>query len=261
MFRRLQRAAPVFLILPALAIANSGLIRVTSIRSWSHSDSTRVILETTGPFEFHSERAFNPDRLFFDVPRARPLLGGRRYATHQINDSLVRRVRIAETSPGTTRIVFDLTGPVTYKVLKLDTPDRMVIEVRPARPDFQPGPAYTSLSSLPFIYPPVVRAPRRYALLAATPPQFDPAPLQLAYIPDSAVRLSTIRPPHLANLISRIPQTQSTSTHVLAAPAAVSYDARPRASENASRSLTRALGLKVNRIVIDAGHGGHDDGT
>ena len=30
---------------------------------------------------------------------------------------------------------------------------------------------------------------------------------------------------------------------------------------NGTRSLTRALGLKVNRIVIDAGHGGHDDGT
>ena len=35
----------------------------------------------------------------------------------------------------------------------------------------------------------------------------------------------------------------------------------PRASENATRSMTRALGLKVNRIVIDAGHGGHDEGT
>jgi N-acetylmuramoyl-L-alanine amidase len=38
-------------------------------------------------------------------------------------------------------------------------------------------------------------------------------------------------------------------------------EATARASENASRSLTRALGLKVNRIVIDAGHGGHDEGT
>ena len=27
------------------------------------------------------------------------------------------------------------------------------------------------------------------------------------------------------------------------------------------RSLTRALGLKISRIVIDAGHGGHDTGT
>ena len=26
-------------------------------------------------------------------------------------------------------------------------------------------------------------------------------------------------------------------------------------------SLVRTLGLKINRIVIDAGHGGHDSGT
>jgi N-acetylmuramoyl-L-alanine amidase len=36
-------------------------------------------------------------------------------------------------------------------------------------------------------------------------------------------------------------------------------EARPTAS--GERSLTRALGLKIGRIVIDAGHGGHDTGT
>jgi N-acetylmuramoyl-L-alanine amidase len=36
-------------------------------------------------------------------------------------------------------------------------------------------------------------------------------------------------------------------------------EARPTASGN--RSLTRALGLKIGKIVIDAGHGGHDTGT
>jgi N-acetylmuramoyl-L-alanine amidase len=30
---------------------------------------------------------------------------------------------------------------------------------------------------------------------------------------------------------------------------------------NGSRTLTRALGLKIGRIVIDPGHGGHDTGT
>ncbi len=30
---------------------------------------------------------------------------------------------------------------------------------------------------------------------------------------------------------------------------------------NGQRSLTRALGLKIGRIVVDAGHGGHDTGT
>ena len=36
-------------------------------------------------------------------------------------------------------------------------------------------------------------------------------------------------------------------------------EARPTASGN--RSLTRALGLKIGKIVIDPGHGGHDTGT
>jgi N-acetylmuramoyl-L-alanine amidase len=36
-------------------------------------------------------------------------------------------------------------------------------------------------------------------------------------------------------------------------------EARPTAT--GERSLTRALGLKIGKIVIDAGHGGHDTGT
>jgi N-acetylmuramoyl-L-alanine amidase len=38
-----------------------------------------------------------------------------------------------------------------------------------------------------------------------------------------------------------------------------SREARPTAA--GGRSLTRALGLKIGKIVIDAGHGGHDAGT
>ena len=36
-------------------------------------------------------------------------------------------------------------------------------------------------------------------------------------------------------------------------------EAQPTAAGD--RSLTRALGLKIGKIVIDAGHGGHDTGT
>jgi len=40
---------------------------------------------------------------------------------------------------------------------------------------------------------------------------------------------------------------------------AATREARPTAAGD--RSLTRALGLKIGKIVIDAGHGGHDTGT
>ena len=57
MFLRISRAAAIFAILPWGAVAQTGLIQVTSLRHWSHPASTRIILETTGPFEFRSDRA------------------------------------------------------------------------------------------------------------------------------------------------------------------------------------------------------------
>src|SRR6202021_2677078 len=53
----------------------------------------------------------------------------------------------------------------------------------------------------------------------------------------------------------------NTTTRVLPAMHVTASNATAKASTDASLSLTRALGLKINRIVIDAGHGGHDDGT
>ena len=41
--------------------------------------------------------------------------------------------------------------------------------------------------------------------------------------------------------------------------AAVVHQARP--TKEGERSLVRALGLKIGRIVVDAGHGGYDTGT
>src|SRR5262249_34178083 len=40
---------------------------------------------------------------------------------------------------------------------------------------------------------------------------------------------------------------------------AVAHEAKPTAT--GERSLVRALGLKIGKIVVDAGHGGHDTGT
>jgi N-acetylmuramoyl-L-alanine amidase len=264
MSRRLQRAAAVLSILPCIAAAKTGINQVTGIRSWSHADSTRVIIETTGPVDYKVDRATNPDRLFFDLLHSQPFIWHKRYASRVVNDRLVHRVRIAETAPGTTRIVFDLTGPGSFRVSKLEAPDRLVIEIRP------PGLVQvTELRARPvpaFIAPPKAPVFRgRVVIMAAVPPMLDPTPLVAPVLPDSSRAILSAKPPRQIRIVASAPPPPAFIAKISPppspAPHPLTYEAPAHASENASRSLTRALGLKVNRIVIDAGHGGHDEGT
>lgn len=272
LFRRNVWTA-ILLIPPALAATKPDLIQVTGLRSWTRPDSTRVIVDVSGPFEFHSDRALNPDRLFVDVFHARPWIANRRSAIHEIiGDKLVERVRVAETSPGTTRIVFDLKSAADFKVTTLDAPDRLVIEIRPLH---APTPLPSQIASMggqtnrQFV-PPRPPVPRRPQILIPPGPTLPDS--SLLYTPDPLapilVSLDRVKPPvTLRASTTRVvppppaapqPTTlQPTNTR----PASASTNSTALASENPSRSLTRALGLKVNRIVIDAGHGGHDDGT
>src|ERR1700690_2762908 len=104
MLWRFSWAAAIFSILPAFAATKTGIIQVTGVRSWSHRDSTRVVIETTGPFEYKADGAHDPERLFLDISNARPWIQQRRLATKEVGDNLVRRVRIAESAPNVTRI-------------------------------------------------------------------------------------------------------------------------------------------------------------
>lgn len=286
--------------LPSLFAANSGVIQVTGIHYYSHPDYTRIILDTTGPFEVHSERALNPDRIFFDIEHARPAIDGKRMAAREVNDRLLKRIRIAEPTPGATRVVLDLNVATTFKVSRLDKPDRMLIEIRQMKPEMlsrltspsptlaakppasAPGPLpYVPTTAVPttagFVYPPgygVAPSFRKPVYLTSAPVLY-PTPLASPRLPDTAAQLALLKPPKKALIVRNEPATTvssslpppaaapapAISTKVIPATKPLPYDAAPKASENASKSLTRALGLKVNRIVIDAGHGGHDDGT
>ncbi len=55
---------------------------------------------------------------------------------------------------------------------------------------------------------------------------------------------------------------QGTDTAELRPPSRPALGASPSSTAHpGSRTLTRALGLKIGKIVIDPGHGGHDTGT
>ena len=82
---------------------------VSAIRNWSLGEITRVAVEVSGEFEFRTDRLHNPERVYYDILAARPSLEGRRiYSKVLEGDKLVQRIRVAETSPGVTRVVLDL---------------------------------------------------------------------------------------------------------------------------------------------------------
>ena len=97
-------------------------LRVTAVRHWSLDAVTRIAVEVSGDFEYHTERLHNPERVFFDIFRARPAFDGKRALQEGVGDKLVSKVRIAETLPGVTRVVLDLASPVVYTASTIGQP-------------------------------------------------------------------------------------------------------------------------------------------
>jgi N-acetylmuramoyl-L-alanine amidase len=211
------------------------LYSVTAVRHWSLSGATRVAIEVSGDFRFRSDRLHNPERIYFDILDARPRIDSRRFYSEDLDDNLVKRIRAAETVPGITRVVLELNRDVEATTSQLANPNRLIIEVR-AGPPATAIPAEIT-SALP-------------ALVKPSPPKIEP-PATVAALPAT---LPAAPPPSVA---LSVPPTKSPDTPL--GPGEI-----PRAAKHTSagkNSLTRALGLKIGRIVIDAGHGGHDQGT
>jgi len=202
---------------------------VTAVRHWSLSGTTRVAIEVSGDFRFRFDRLHNPERIYFDILDSRPRMDSRRFYSEDLDDKLVKRIRAAETVPGITRVVLELTGEVEATSSQLANPNRLIIELRGAAP----GP----------VAPVPQAAPALPAVVAASPPKVEP-PAPPAAPPASAAVL---------------PAPAAAPAELPVGPVEI-----PKAAKHTStgkNSLTRALGLKIGRIVIDAGHGGHDRGT
>jgi N-acetylmuramoyl-L-alanine amidase len=206
-------------------------LEVRAVRFWSLPEATRIAVEANGDFQFRSERLSNPDRVFFDLLAATPRMGVKGVHVTPVGDKLLKRIRVAETQPGMTRVVLDLEPDVSYTASQLSNPDRLMIELRPAelKPVSRQTPATAAPDALPAAVVETVSAVER-----AVP---EPAPVAAA--------------------------VAAPVTPAAAKPAAPPPPPAMAAKRNSSgeRTLIRALGLKVGRVVIDPGHGGHDHGS
>src|ERR1019366_9633648 len=105
----------------------SSPVQLTAVRSWSFTDLTRIVIETSAPCEFKTGQVHAPERLYLDLAPARPLLSQQRTA---VGDSRVRQIRVAETAKQVTRVVFDLVDLVDHRITTLEAPDRIVVEMQ-----------------------------------------------------------------------------------------------------------------------------------
>ena len=224
---------------------------VTAVRHWSLKDVTRVAVEVSGPFEFRTDRLHNPERVYFDILKARPRIDSKLYYAETVTDDLLQRIRVAETIPGITRVVLDLNGNAEATTSKLTSPDRLIIELRmPAG-----TPTHTEA-------PPVNPADR-----AAVPTPLPATVKPISAPPKSPVKIDGPAEVRVPGLIPEAPKPEEAAA-ASAAIQAIAAPPQPEEIAKAARhissgenSLIRTLGLKINRVVIDPGHGGHDQGT
>ncbi len=258
----------------------SSLHSVTAVRNWSLAEATRIAIEVSGDFRYKTDRLHNPERIYFDILNSRPRIDSRRVWAHDIDDRLVQRVRVAETTPGTTRVVIDLTGAVEVTTSQLSNPSRLIVEVRSGA-----GPTIpTDGLSLPNMVRPTppIKAelpkpePAKAAPQAAKPAMKAeakaelpvtviqaPLPVQppLLVVPSPQPMMDRDPPPVHAREAPKAPALKTEATASPAPPMPAEFGRAARHTATGGSSLTRALGLKITRVVIDAGHGGHDQGT
>ena len=240
---------------------------VTAVRHWSLPDVTRVAVAVSGPFKFHSDRLHNPERVYFDIANCHVRIDSRLFYAETVGDTLLEKIRVAENTPGTTRIVLELNGNVATTPSILTNPDRLIIELRVAtgnplrteNPPTDPAAHPAADSTTPPISAPtatVKPAPRPVKPLANIDAPGDTAvktPVAPAdpAVPESAGSEATSATPPAA--------PGSGETHT-ADPGPSEVAKAARHTSAGTNSLIRALGLKINRVVIDPGHGGHDQG-
>ena len=235
---------------PPARIRGEDLRQVTAVRCWSLSEATRVVIEVDGEFEFRAERAHDPERIFFDVQGSRPRINGHRFYSANVTDKLVKKVRVAETQIGVTRVVLDLQSNADYTATQLSNPDRLVVELRPVGQDSRVARMLQDPPLTPPVVTPALPAP---PVLAPSPvPRTVPLPNGPAAAPAASPALR-LQPEAQA-------ETEPPAKSIRTTERVESGHAAKLAADGPG-SLTRALGLKIRRVVLDPGHGGHDDGT
>ncbi len=236
-------------------VSDKGTPSVTAVQTWNAEDSTHIVVTLDDTIKYDSVRIASPDRIYFDLYKAKL---GAKLPTKPIDvqTGLLKSVRVAQNKPTVVRLVLDVDGAKDFSAYLLAKPYRLVIDVHAK-------PVATATN---------VAAPAPVAVAKAEPASVSKVSAVKPAASSPAVVSETVTV-NSAKSLTSAPPSPKTAAKVAAnvgpvmpkrAPASVAAlgpPPEPKPTREGDRSLTRALGLKISRIVIDAGHGGHDTGT
>jgi N-acetylmuramoyl-L-alanine amidase len=272
-----------------------GITAIKSISIVPNRDYTRVSIVSDGAVHYSKNFLSNPERIYFDISGAR-LDQSLIYKILNVEDRFLKQVRTAQSQADLVRIVLDLNG--TGEIVASDTTETFGITVdlhlksvtvpgsKPITNPPAPPPPPKEKVAPP---PPVTSVETKPPDPAATKSKREVVSQAGIQNPGGAMKnASDAKPASTRPSLPEKPAKETPAGNVIAAPPPakevpappipvpakeVTKSAAPPPGEPPAppktaaptsygdRTLTRMLGLKIGRIVLDPGHGGQDTGT
>ena len=269
--------------------------RVRRIRSSANGEATRVTIDLEGSVQYSSARISNPERIFFDLHAAR-LTPEVARGNIQVDGRLLTAVRVAQNQTGVVRVVLDVNGVKDYTASLSSNPPQLIIDLYGTVA--ADAPVRSAKLKRDLRMPPPVPATAENArantagdigtsadivldgaepvsgraAASVLPQSRNGNPAAPAFTPPAtaAANVNAMSPapteaPSTAasGVLNEKSQRAKTlkATNASTKPDLIRPASSPTATHDGQSTLTRTLGLKIGRIVIDAGHGGHDTGT
>ena len=246
---------------------------VRRIRAAANGDATRVTIDLEDSVQYVSGRIANPDRIFFDLHTARLTPEVARENIH-VDGGLLTAVRVAQNHNAVVRVVLDVNGVKDYAASLTNNPPQLLIDLygnSPVAPvqtakgkkahQDGAGDSNENAAAAKNETRSVENATAKSSAGGA-----DFSPERAAANSKSAID-NTINGTASATARNSLPSAKNTKAKSVktaatnAKPDLIKAASTPQPTRDGQSTLTRTLGLKIGRIVIDAGHGGHDTGT
>jgi len=253
-------------------------VRVRDVQYWSTPDYTRIAVNLDHDAQFKSQRLDNPERIYFDLANAKlasHLMG----QSFDVDDGVVKKVRVAQYKPGRARVVVETDNHATYNASIVLNPPRLVIDVHsdeihstsvansPKTTEANNDGAFATKANNAADSPAKTEVVARLNKPSDQPSSSaaSTGPKKVIVEADDDDTSSDTD----ADTAKSAAKNSDSDTVAQSKPATRTKKVRPASSRlreaqptsDGDRSLIRTLGLRIGKIVIDPGHGGHDTGT